>query len=196
LHGLRAVFRKEVRQLADETTVVQILDDGSSIRVTGASLLDQLYEAIATGSEKGKGGAFFGSKMPISVAAMDLWQEVCRFIGARTLEGCIHQLKAMAFWVDAMTDVDALAKEVAEVQSITLSIRSLLDPPRRLHVAAECPACHVRMVFRRDETGELVQVATLTLDGSNGCTCLNCGANWKPNQLEFLAGVLGCDPVQ
>jgi hypothetical protein len=96
-----------------------------------------------------------------------------------------------AGWTD-VAELAALARSLTTVANL---IRAVLDPPRRYHVAAACPACGVRMVLRPDAYGDHVLTPTLVVDGTEGCTCLACGQTWPPERLEHLALVLGCPPV-
>lgn len=161
----------------------------------GVSLLDQLREATSTSTEKGTGGSSaFASKPLLCVVAWDLYHQIekrWRTYG-ETLEQSFREVPQ---WTQGWTDIESLRKILVQLQSVIKAIQNLLDPPRRLHVAAACPACGARTVFRPDESGELVQQAALSVDGIAGCVCLSCHHSWAPNQLEFLATVLGCQPL-
>lgn len=160
----------------------------------GASLLDQLREATSNGTEKGTSGANapFGSKPLLCIAAWDLYRQTDK--DWRTKGETLEQsFRLVPEWTESFTDIDALRKILVQLHGVIRAIRYLLDPPRHFHVAASCPACGARTVFRPDETGELVQQAALTVDGEIGCVCLSCRHVWPPDRLSFLAAVLGCD---
>lgn len=178
---------------------------GDDLRVTqrtAPSLLAQLRDAIA--NSKGAGGVRAKSRpIPIAADAVDLLGVI-----ARGTEGLIVQMSArpssyrLEDRLRAVVDAAALwdDPEVIHVVRGALSswankIRTLLDPPRRMHLAAPCPECGVSMVLRRDESvGEDVRSPALQVDGRSGCDCLACGRHWAPEQFEFLARVLGCPP--
>jgi hypothetical protein len=189
---LREHAREAVAEIIGQPSYVQYDDDHRIVRVhKGQSLLDQLDTAKRAGLERVGGHSPLRSLSPLCVAALDLYQEIeaeWRTPGA-TLPQSFRALP-----ID-QSNADTLRALVVGLRSIAGSIRTLLDPPRRLHLAVACPACGVRTVFRPDESGELVQRAALTVDGIAGCSCLSCLTVWPPERLEFLANVLGCTPL-
>lgn len=158
------------------------------------SLLDTLRECVYTGTEKGSGKSSFGSKPLISVGAWDLLNEIEQTWKQQnlSLEQSLRQLPNRAIAQDDYRITRDLYKSM---KSIVKAINDLLDPPRRLHVSAQCPVCETRTVFRPDDGGEMVQQAALIVDGIKGCECLACGSVWAVNALEALAVDLGCAPL-
>jgi hypothetical protein len=196
MHELRDDLVSAVAVLISPGSMTQRDDDGGYLGIhIGAPLLDQLIEATGNGIEKGAGGSSaFGSKPTLCIAAWDLYTEIDQSwrTPGHTLVDSLRMLPAQAAVYSQVTDMSAL---VIGVQSIVNAIRELLNPPRRLSIAARCPACSTAVVLRPDTTGELVQRAALTLDATTGCTCLACQRVWPPSELESLARALGCSPI-
>jgi len=190
---LKDDVRAAIAVIIEQQTYVQY-DDGDH-RILGVhkgpSLLRQLDTAKRAGLERVGGHSPLASLSPLCVAAWDLYEEIdaeWRSPGL-TLEQSFRSLPL------DQADSAILHKLITGLRHIDSAIRTLLYPPRRLHLAVACPACNERTAFLPDETGELVQRAALTVDGIVGCTCLACGEVWPLERLEFLANVLGCDSV-
>jgi hypothetical protein len=194
----------EVRQLARELTQVTtrkvIRDDHTTTAHDLPPLMQQLREAVATGSESGKGRSS-GSPSPVSVDAVDLLAQIDTDIAALYVRAIQkdsepeERILAIAGIVGRWTDVTAVSAAADYLRLWAQEIRTFFDPPRRLHVAAACPACNARMVWRELD-GQQVQVPALQVDGTIGCTCLACRHVWPTTQLEHLARVIGCDPIR
>jgi hypothetical protein len=192
IRELRDDARAAVAVIIEPPTYVQYDDDHRILAVhKGASLLDQLDAAKRSGLKRVGGHSALSSLSPLCVAAWDLYEEIDHEWRApgMTLE---HSFRTLP--ID-QSNAETLRLLIKGLRSVDCSIRTLLDPPRRLHLAASCPACRVRTTFLPDETGELVQSAALIVDGTDGCTCLACGEVWPPDRLELLAAVLGCQPL-
>ncbi|EMD22905.1 DUF7340 domain-containing protein [Amycolatopsis azurea] len=189
-------------KLTDPITLKVIRDDLTTTTHTKPGLLEQLRQAHAHGGETGKAsGSSPGA--PIRVAAADLQRNLDR--EAATLHfntlvqdaDVVSRIRAAAGIAGRWADVHRVANAVLELRYMVERIEELLDPPRRLHIAAACPACGQGMVWRLDpSTGELVQAPALALDARTGCTCLGCGQVWGPENLEFLQGVLTVEQTQ
>lgn len=199
---LQDQVRTVAKELTEQTNRPVIRDDFTTTTHETPSLLDQLRDAVTTGGETLKGGRR-NAPLPISVAAHDMLTQIETDAVDLHLKALTHdaltaedRIKALAGIVGRWTDGDAVNTALTYMAKWAAEIRQLLDPPRRLHVAAACPACDTRMVYRQDETGETVQVPALTVDGTVGCTCLSCHHVWPPGNLEHLAMVLGCEPIR
>lgn len=189
---LRDLAREVVIEIIGQPSYVQYSDDHQIVRVhKGQSLLEQLETAKRAGLERVGGHSPLRSLSPLCVAALDLYEEIDREWRSPGMK-LTQSFRALP--ID-QSNSDTLRRLISGLRSVAGSIRSLLDPPRRLHLAVACPACGVRTVFRPDESGELVQRAALTVDGTAGCSCLSCLTVWPPERLEFLANVLGCAPL-
>lgn len=165
--------------------------------------LDQLREAVEHGAKtaarRGR-----GTGEPISLAAHDLHQQITADASALARAAAPHAWRPTAHVTDHIRLITAAAGRWTDTAHIRTALRyltrwrdeisDLLDPPRRMELVAACPACGVRMVWRHVD-GEDVQVPALSVDGHRGCYCLACEHVWPPAQLEHLALVIGCDPI-
>lgn len=211
-----AQFRDQVRvalhELIDPRERGIIRDDGTTTRHQAAlSLLDWLREKVGSSTDR-SGGYRKASPIPISADAVDLLAEITTtteglYAGAwhmgtnpitadgDTIEAHLTATTAM---VCRHTEGQHLLKLHRYLTGWVHAIDTLLDPPKRFHLAAPCPACGARMVWQDDpRTGERVQVPALHVDGMNGCVCLNpqCQHVWPTTHLEHLAKVIGCTPI-
>jgi hypothetical protein len=167
------------------------------------SLLNQLRSQV--GNSSGRGGApGKTAPIPINADALDLlntiaWgtDDLVRLADVAPEVASVEgRLKAVAAAAGGWTDLEAVHGVRLALSGWVRAIRTLLDPPKRLYLAAPCPRCERSMVWRRDESiGEDVQQPALQVDGIEGCTCLACGAHWPPTLFEHLASVLGCPPI-
>lgn len=184
-------------------------DEGNVIGIAGTtrhpmpSLLQQLRRAVASTNASG-GGPSKAAPVPISADAYDLLTDITarskRMVtlwqAAPDSTSIEDRLRAVVAVVGRSTDLEAVYAARLILARWVASIHTLLDPPKRLYLAAPCPRCEVSMVWRRDESlGEAVQQPALQVDGKEGCNCLNCGAHWSPSLFEHLASVLGCPPI-
>lgn len=191
-----------VTQLCDPLERTVLRDDLTTTEHIAPSLLSQIAQ-LGHGGETGKGkGA--PNRLPLDPSQLDAWIEI------RTSSQDLHDRAVMHSQLTPeqhIRRIAELAQSWSDPQAVLWvrdhlliwrrMILSVLEPRRHAHLAAACPACEVRMVWRQDDHGgERVQVPALSVDGQTGCTCLACGAHWAPQQLEHLAMVLGCTPVQ
>lgn len=192
IRRLHTELRELVRVLVDAVVVVQTKEDGSTAEVECPCLLDQLQEAIGTGLERTRGGggsSAFGSKVPVSVGALDLWQEIQRTwcgTGSPKTRSVHEALRFIPEWVQGWTDIDQLSEVVERVRWTVHAIQNLLDPPKKIHISAPCPSCGEKMV-RSLSAGEWVQIPALWIEMSVGCTCLACGKMWPVSEYSALA---------
>lgn len=100
------------------------------------------------------------------------------------------RLRAVAAHRYRPQDVNLVAERAGLVGSWAAQINGLLEPERVKTIAAACPACGTRTVYR-EYAGETVRQAALQIVGSTGCTCMACGANWAPEKYLFLIKLLG-----
>jgi hypothetical protein len=168
------------------------------------SLLDQLRRAVGNTSSSG-GAPGRSAPIPISADALDLLETIT--VGARKLvelagatpDGASieQRLRAAVAAAGQSTDLQVVQGVRFALAGWVRAIHNLLDPPKRIYLAAPCPACGSSMVWRRDESiGEDVQQPALQVDGKSGCDCLACGEHWPPSLFEHLARVLGCPPME
>ncbi len=83
-------------------------------------------------------------------------------------------------------DVSRIDQLTANLLAWCENIVNELDPLPDWSLAAACPNCDTRTVYRRNSGGELVRKPALSI-GPDGCECLKCHAKWAPDMFVFLA---------
>ncbi|MBA0126301.1 hypothetical protein H0B56_12185 [Haloechinothrix sp. YIM 98757] len=193
LHDLHDDVRQTVRDLADTVHRAADRDDGGVTIHPEPSLLAQLREAVETGSENGKAGGRSSTRSPADLAALALLQQAERDAAAMHVQALAQdtvtpeeRIRAVAGIVGRWTDPRAVATMLEQLRALKRAIRGLLDPQRHITVAAACPECGTRMVWRHQD-GENVQTPALSMEHDRGCVCLHCGETWStPQHLESL----------
>lgn len=193
LRRLQSCVRQSIVAIVDESVIEQACDDGRKIHHRCPSLLSQLSESIVNNVGGRVNGSGRQRKVPIDVEAFDLYRAIDRAwgISGMTLDSAFRTIPGGAALSMDIGGLGDLARSLAAVAD---RIRAVLDPPRRAHIAAPCPACHARMTPRPAPYGDVL-IPALAVDGTTGCTCLACGHIWPPAQLEHLARVLGLPAV-
>jgi hypothetical protein len=104
------------------------------------------------------------------------------------------RLRALAAKRWRPQDTAQVRDHATEIESWRISIRALLEPEHVKQIAAPCPSCDTRYVYKT-KAGEQVRQAALQLVADQGCTCQNpkCRATWLPAQYLFLCKLLGFD---
>lgn len=86
-------------------------------------------------------------------------------------------------------DVQLIEAITTQLVAWAADIKLLFDPPARWHIAAACPACNTRTVYRKDSAGEHVRQPALQVT-KDGCECMACRHSWGPSYLEHLRAVI------
>lgn len=214
--------RDECRDALHDLCDVQVRsvwrEDGTVTRHQGLSLLDQLRDEVANSSSRG-GRRRSSHTSPLAVDALDLWNEigagmtmlVSEFDAAPDGQGIEAGLRAVVAAGGMSTDLEALLGLRGFLRAWTNSIRTLLDPPKRVPLWGHpCPVegCGEKTVWRVDESdNELKRTAALQVSfeemwsdekrchelvAKDAC-CLACDEPWSRPQLLFLARLLGRD---
>jgi hypothetical protein len=187
-----ADLRAALHDLIDPVERKVLRDSGIATSHRAPSLLDQLRAAASTSGESGRGGRGGRSTIPVDPAAVDLMGEIATGVEdmhARALEHSRPTvedlLRGAVAMVERWDDPVAIDWAVGWLGHWRRAVLAQLDPPRRYHLAAPCPACHVTMVTRHNGT-EDVQTPTLLIDTTTGAECQSCGAHWTRDQFEHL----------
>lgn len=184
-----------VEELTHKVSRKVIRADGAVSTHNAASWLSQLEDAIANSTGRG-GGRGSGRPIPISPDAADIKAAMDRSIQDAFVQAMLYEHNTTAARITALGQLGATWADDAWLTwlagRLTIwveQIRALLDPQQRLHIAAACPACGTRMVWRQQPgNDELVQTPALQVDAVNGCNCLACGHVWPTTaSLEGLA---------
>lgn len=161
-------------------------------RVTGPSLYRELIEYNGPTHASDGGGSHARSTPAALVEVVDLKEKIETEVAAWCGVGCDVEEAladlAAAHW--RPQDVAVMNDYSAAVHQWCHEIESLLDPPKRITLAADCPACGARTVHRPDNGGDWVRQPALQI-GDRGCECQRCHARWGPESYLFLARVLG-----
>ena len=108
-------------------------------------------------------------------------------------KGTLERLRALASRGWRPQDCSTIDDYCGQIERWVLIATDLLDrrPVVSLHVP--CPRCGAKFAYR-DSAGEQVRVRALRVS-EDGCKCLACGAFWAPDRFEWLARLLGCEPL-
>jgi hypothetical protein len=196
-----ADLAEAVHALCDPTETVVLRDDLTTTEHTGASLLDQIA-GVEHGGETGKSRGT-PNRLPLDPAKLDVWLEIKGSAEDLHDRALMHSrltpeqhIRRIADLASGWQDPQVVLWIVDHLIVWRKMILGVLDPARHLSIAAPCPNCEARMVWRMDPSSrERVQVAALSVESDTGCTCLQCGAHWTPQQYEHLALVIGCEPI-
>jgi predicted RNA-binding Zn-ribbon protein involved in translation (DUF1610 family) len=157
---------------------------------TAPSLYYQLCAEIA--GTQGENHAPPKSMPPLWIDAAQLIADIDR--QARRWEpgpdGTVSRLRVLADKTWRPQDTDLVFSMSITVTKWCNSIDALLDPVSVKDVAAACPACGAKHIYRTKD-GERVRQAALQIVTETGCTCQACDAHWGPERLLFLCKLLG-----
>lgn len=159
----------------------------------------QQLDAALSGPRLGRGGTNNEPQPPIWIDGVDLRAKIIRTLTEWRTTWQTGGLYPTAM-LHALADHRWRPQDVPAMQTIThtctrwaAEIDALFDPPRKITIAAACPACGQSTVYRPDETGEPVRQAALAVDYQRGATCLNCREHWPPERFLLLEQVLRGD---
>lgn len=158
------------------------------------SLLTQLQEAV-TASRDGMNTGVAKSKPPLWLDAVDLLHEIDRNVrtwapGPDTL----HKLRHIDGLKWRPQDVPLLEQWAQDIHNWCERIKLLLSEESVKTVAAACPECDEKTVYRW-RAGERIRQPALQIT-TKGCTCRNCHTTWAPEHFELLAAALQCEPIE
>lgn len=170
--------------------------------VSGPSPYRQLQSVIAGMQGTGNGHAS-RSMPPIWVDAIDILNGIDRDAWQAGLPelpqpqpeytpGAPHRIRELAKRAWRPQDTKRIENLTKALTGWAHKIDVKLNPPRRLHIAAACPACGATTAKHVDSAGEEVNGPALTVIAEHGCTCLECGSFWDPYHYQWLAKVLAC----
>lgn len=167
------------------------------------ALLDQLRQAVVEqGTEHGKGPSSVGSRLPLDVAALDLWTAVGRSaaetataVGVPVGKSPAETMRAVLPHI-AHASLPVLVWIGEEWSEWTSKIQEYLQPTRRTPIVRACPVCGQQVRRCRDEFGATVQkpclVAVWDVEGEQvqRVECSACSAIWPR---AFLWNLLSAD---
>ncbi len=194
LRQLRGDLSRAVAELTRPITRKIVRLNRETTAHTQPSLLEQLRIAVATSREAGGNGGGRGTPLVIDPGASDLLARIDKEVTdvlrwARAQEELPDRVQQLAGLAGEWADVDLLEFVVNRMRFWGELITDQLDPMRRMHIGAACPACGEGMVFRELVGGERVLVPALQIDPvTTSASCLSCCTSWGSRQdLETLA---------
>ena len=202
LRDLHDQIRTAALDLAEPARRPLLRDDGTTTIHPADALLTQLAAEITPGGDhNGTGRGATG--VPVALDVLDLQRRITaesaawcwNLTGQAPPEALAERVRTIARAAGQLIEVEQVARIARFLADWVTSIRTVLEPPRKMALAEPCPACGARVHYHRDDAGEVVRRHPLEVDGHRGCTCLTCGTHWPVDQLEHLALVIGCTPV-
>lgn len=150
------------------------------------SIYDQIRNMVA-GMQGTSNGHSNRSMPPIWIDAVSVLNEIELTFG-RPAYGHIQALGEQDWTPD---DGREILRHTRTLTGFVKVITNLLDPPRKMHIAAPCPNCSTTTVKHTDSAGEEVNGPALKIVAGEGCTCQECGHTWPEWAYPLLAQVLG-----
>jgi hypothetical protein len=180
-----------VDALAEETPIWE----HGSVRMLG-TLYDRVRRELTGGRNGVRGRRAPGSRVPLRADVLNWLTEVDQTArvwepGGKGTVDRLHALRGRQWGPDQTGEMTRRARVLERWAQAAID---LIEHSPVLHLPFPCPACGAHWARRRDTGGDLVRTRPLRVSES-GCTCTACGAGWPPEQLEFLARLLGCEPV-
>jgi len=204
-------MRAALVDLVEPIVKKQPRDDGRATEHIAPSLLDQLRRAVANGSGR-PGGPRRSAPIPISADAYDLLRRIeqgshwlVQHRGGDPVHDSIEgRLRSVVSHLGRTIELHPAEQTTADLRAWARSISVLFDPPKRWHIAKKCPACKKDVVQVWDATfSEYTRRPALEIEfdytglkpRAKRCRCVACNEEWPPDKFEFLAQVLGCEPL-
>lgn len=148
----------------------------------------KMKERAAVGS--GTGAATQGSRVALSLTAVDIEQEIKRVTGKAGCAGSMtHRIKA---YCETATPLNE-EQRASQLSRWAYSIDSLVTrKTSQLELKGECPACLAsHAVYRKPGNGTAVGTALVVvtdIDAQDSTAyCRACGSEWSRGQLHDLA---------
>lgn len=165
-----------------------LLDNGATTWLD--SRYTELREAIH-GHHIGQTGRNSEPQPPVWIDGIDLISEIDRTVGEWEPSRPEHRqyltvsrLEVIEAKTYRPQDAQELNARAADVERWVHRYQILCDPKPK-SVAAACPACGKKTVYR-ESAGEQVRQPALQIT-VNGCVCQACRTTWEPKQFVFLA---------
>ena len=203
---LRASFRDLIAKLTD--------DDG---------LLQRLQEAVFGGMESTGGGASFGSKPPIDLAAVDLLELIAKQAAEalavvdvrptplghardyiKAWSALVHDDDVIRVHAPALTVNRAVYRQGIEstayrhAERWAAAVEAFFAPPKNAQILAPCPKCgHDKVTKTTDGDDYLEWALVMRRDRETGETldvyCQACTFEWPRRLLVGFADQIGID---
>lgn len=137
------------------------------------------------------------SRPPCNTAVLALLVDVDTTVGSWEPNGksTVDRLRLLAGRGWRPQDCALIDGYSDQLERWAVSAAELLTESPRVFLREPCPRCGERFAYRHDSAGdEMVRVRALRVS-ETGCKCQACGAFWAPDRFEWLARLLGCEPL-
>lgn len=202
----------DLRRLADRLTVVtpvMVKTSDGPVLVQARPLLEELQAAVhPSGEWKARSSGSVGSGAPCDLTALrmmcqvqeetaELYWRIRSAPGVpvrRPGLGGYSLLERIRFVAEHAETAGVVADAVKVFAGWVADIERLLGPPKVVPLRGiACPACGEATTPTFDDTGELVNVAalTVTLSETPRARCGECGAGWAGAEVADLAAQVG-----
>lgn len=191
-------IRHNTVSLVDHVEIEVDHDDLGKVKYTASGLLQQLQEAVANGREAGVPSRRSTKRIPIAVDAHDLNQEiVIETLYWSRKRSIIDRIIDTTDWVCRIGIDDDVTEWAELTRKWVTSIKSLFDPPTKMHISAPCPQCGSTTVkLYHIGNKEYVRAPALQIMrgvfGESVCKCFGCGAEWDEAKFLLLAKAIRC----
>lgn len=187
----RRRFGDAVHALADP---VPVWDHG--VCRWSDSVYARLRTAV-TARTAGRRRVMAGSRAPCRIDVLTLLVDIDGAVAGWAPDdkgSTVERLHALTGRGFRPQDIDLLDGYCHAIEGWVLSATELLgDKPPAVALRMPCPSCGETWSYRQN-AGEAVRAWALRVS-EDGCTCLGCRAFWTPDQFEWLAKLLGCEPL-
>ncbi|MDI3330690.1 MAG: hypothetical protein QJR09_08140 [Micrococcus sp.] len=184
---------------AHKTTITR--DNGATEYVEVLPLLDQLQEAMT--ANRGTGGSGSLAKAPVSLNAVDLWQDITRTTAHALTAVPVHAqpattlgqgIQQWAAWAVNTRNADDEAELNAYLVYWSGQIRAMFEPSVDLEAA--CPDCGEGFTWSHDGV-EYVRRRALSYN-QHRATCVVCGQVWEGAgaMMSLARAIHGDTPVE
>jgi hypothetical protein len=184
-------FADAVHSLSDE---VPVWDRGTAR--WSDSVYARLRGAIAARTV-GRRHVLAGPRLPCRIDVLTLVVEVDTAVAGWTPDdkgGTVERLHTLTGRGFRPQDCAVLDGYSGQLERWVLRAAELLgDRPTAVALRLPCPSCGEKWAYRHSGA-EVVRAWALKVT-ETGCECLACRAYWPPDQFEWLARLLGCEPL-
>ncbi|MBE0009584.1 MULTISPECIES: hypothetical protein [unclassified Arthrobacter] len=173
-------------------------ETGTTSYPTEMSLFDQLRLEQASG-RRSTGGSGSGSRSPIAIQAMILWNEIREALNTRHIQHTAadepevsHESKLQKWGVRALADPTGAAQENCLRTAVgwANAISNLISPVRKIEIVGTCPVdgCHATHAWTWNED-EWIRNTAITAAGVQA-HCGACGTIWAGAELHSLPALM------
>ena len=187
--NIHILAREHKTRHHDETT-------GKTTYPTELSLFDQLRLELESG-RRATGTSGNGSRSPIALGAVILWNEIRETLNTTTITITGHDQptttpeQKLELWITTarQTNDQALTQRcIRKTTAWINAINDLINPEPSIEISGACPACHQTHAWTLED-GEYRRNTALTATITTA-KCRTCQAEWARQDFENLAATI------